>query len=272
MPVYNGQKYLAEAIESILTQTFADFEFVIVDDGSQDGSAAIIQDYAGRDGRIHFIQLKRNCGQASALNRGIAEARGEYIALMDCDDISLPERLEKQASFLAANSDIGVVGVWIQVVNQDLEPRKTWDYPLRHVDIVLDLCLRYGVMGGATVMMRRDAVISVGGYDPQRLTNDKDLFTRLVGVTRFASLPQRLYWCRRHGRNMTVISHKRLRANGQIFMRAGWTACAVEMRRRSLSGLRAWGRGREIWLGGTTNAAPRPGPADRSFVRRQWHQ
>ena len=103
MPVYNGEKYLAEAIESILTQTFADFEFVIVDDGSQDGSAAIIRDYAKRDERIRVIRHERNQGVTTARNSGIAASRGEFIAAMDHDDISLPQRLEKQVDFLQSH-------------------------------------------------------------------------------------------------------------------------------------------------------------------------
>ena len=139
MPVYNGEKYLAEAIDSILVQTFTDFELLIVDDGSQDNSAEIIRSYEKRDSRIRFFQLERNVGSAAARNRGIASASGAYIALMDCDDVSLPKRLQKQVDFLQANPEIGAVGVCGQAVNEDMT-KLLYDLnvPERHCDILLE--------------------------------------------------------------------------------------------------------------------------------------
>ena len=138
MPVYNGEKYLAEAIDSILGQSFTDFEFLIVDDGSQDNSAEIIRSYEKRDRRIRFIQLERNMGAAAARNRGIAAATGKFITMMDCDDISLPERLQKQVDFMQSNPEIGAVGVCGQAVNEDMT-KLLFDLnaPERHCDIVL---------------------------------------------------------------------------------------------------------------------------------------
>ena len=96
MPVYNGERFLAEAIESILEQTFTDFELLIVDDASQDGSLQIIREYAARDDRILVIPSESNLGIADARNLGIRRAIGDYITTMDCDDISLPRRLQMQ--------------------------------------------------------------------------------------------------------------------------------------------------------------------------------
>ena len=110
MPVYNGEKWLAEAIESILAQTFSDFEFLIVDDGSGDRSAEIIRSYELSDERIRFIQLESNVGKAVAKNHAMKEAKGEYFTFMDCDDLCAPERLEKQVSAMRANPEIGVLG------------------------------------------------------------------------------------------------------------------------------------------------------------------
>ena len=103
MPVYNGERYLAEAIASVLGQTYADFEFIIVDDGSTDGSAVIIGEFVERDSRIRFIRLERNLGQANARNAGIEATSGKYVAMMDCDDVCLPDRLRKQMNFLEAH-------------------------------------------------------------------------------------------------------------------------------------------------------------------------
>jgi glycosyltransferase involved in cell wall biosynthesis len=102
MPVYNGEKYLREAIDSILNQTFTDFEFLIVDDGSTDNSVEIINSY--QNSRINLVKNDKNEGLVYTLNRGLSLAKGEYIARMDCDDISLPERLKKQIDFLDSNS------------------------------------------------------------------------------------------------------------------------------------------------------------------------
>src|SRR5215472_9201923 len=98
MPVYNGEKHLREAIDSILSQTFRDFEFLIINDGSTDGSVEIIASY--RDPRILLVHNEKNLGLIATLNRGMDLARGEYITRMDCDDISLPRRLEKQVAFM----------------------------------------------------------------------------------------------------------------------------------------------------------------------------
>lgn len=112
MPVYNGEKFLREAIESILNQTFTDFELLIINDGSTDKSVEIIESY--KDPRIRLLHNEKNKGLIYSLNRGIDLASGEYIARMDCDDISLPKRLEKQVAFMDAHPDVGASGTWIK--------------------------------------------------------------------------------------------------------------------------------------------------------------
>ncbi|MDD3363438.1 MAG: glycosyltransferase family 2 protein [Syntrophomonas sp.] len=113
MSVYNGELYLAEAIESILNQTFTNFEFIIINDGSTDSSRAIIESYI--DPRIKLLNNDCNQGLAQSLNKGISTARGKYIARMDADDISLPARLEKQVAFMEENAEIGVCGTWVKI-------------------------------------------------------------------------------------------------------------------------------------------------------------
>ncbi len=211
MTVYNGERYLAEAIDSILAQTFSDFEFIIVDDGSQDSSAKIIRDYAKRDERIYFLQLERNRGQAVALNRGLAKARGEFITRMDCDDISLPERLRKQVDYLQACPEIGVLGAWQENVDQDLRPLVLYELPERHAEIVFNHLISRPSIGGAVVMMRAEALVGIGGFDPQRQTaRDWELFAKLSARTRLANLQECLYLYRRHERNMTKVRKQEL--------------------------------------------------------------
>ena len=201
MPVYNGETYLAEAIESILTQTFSNFELLIVDDGSSDNSAAKIQVFAERDKRIRFFQLERNRGMADARNYGIAAAAGEYIAIMDCDDVSLPARLEKQVAFLRANLRIGALGTGARVMNHDLTTELyVFDTQQRHALVALDAFLGYMFMH-STVMYRLDTLTAVGGYEPgRRVCDDLELWPRLLRETgtRFASLPDCLLLYRRH--------------------------------------------------------------------------
>ncbi|MDE2636615.1 MAG: glycosyltransferase family 2 protein [Chloroflexota bacterium] len=198
MPVFSGERFLAEAIESILAQTFTDFEFIIVDDGSKDRSAEIADAYAEHDNRIRVVKLERNRGEAEARNHGIAFARGEFIAAMDCDDVSLPQRLQRQLDVLARNPEIGVLGTGAQAVNEELRPLFNFDLPQQHALIVFNLFVGSFFIH-PSAMMRRDVLSDVGGYEPSRLTApDTELWSRLMWRTRFANLPERLLLYRWH--------------------------------------------------------------------------
>ena len=198
MAVYNGETYLAEAIESILAQTFTDFEYIIVDDGSQDRSAEIIRAYQGRDKRIRPLTLKRNVGGADARNQTLALARGEFIAAMDGDDVCLPERLQKQVDYLRRNPGIGVLGAGAQVVDEELNSLYAFNLPEQHALIACNIFLGSFLIH-PTVMMRRERLDSVGGYERGRRTAiDTELWSRLMWRTRFANLPDTLLLYRRH--------------------------------------------------------------------------
>ena len=198
MPVYNGEKFVAEAIESILAQTFTDYEFLIVDDGSGDRSGEIIRSFAENDDRIRFIQFERNLGGADARNHITMLSSGEYIAMMDCDDVCLPERLGKQVDFLRSNPAIGVLGTGTQAVDEDLGPLYRFDLPERHALIVFNLFIGSFLIH-PTVMMRRESFKSIGGYERSRRTAiDVELWSRLIWRTRFANLPETLLLYRRH--------------------------------------------------------------------------
>jgi len=115
MPVYNGEKYIKEAIDSVLNQTFKDFELLIINDGSTDGSVKIIESYG--DPRIRLVHNEKNLGLVETRNRGFAESKAEFIALLDCDDIAYPERLEKQYEFLTAHPGFAMVGSWVELMD-----------------------------------------------------------------------------------------------------------------------------------------------------------
>jgi glycosyltransferase involved in cell wall biosynthesis len=192
MSVYNNASYLAQAIESILAQTFTAFEFLIVDDGSTDGSGEIIDRFAADDSRIRPIH-QANAGLIASLNRMIAEARAPLIARMDGDDIALPERFARQVMFLDANPDIGVLGTGCTCIDEDGRPSShKFDNVTTPDDVLADL--KNGPpLCHPSVMMRRDAVRAVGGYHRAYThCEDYDLWLRLSENVRMANLPERL--------------------------------------------------------------------------------
>lgn len=201
MPVYNGEKYLAEAIDSILAQTFTDFELLIVDDASTDGSAEIIRAYEKRDSRIRSFRLAENSGAAAARNHAINAAKGAYVTPMDCDDLSVETRLQQQVSFLKANPEIGAVGGCGRAVSGDLTTLLfRQDSPQSHAISVMRIFYGDGFVQ-ASIMFRREFLVAIAGYDPSlRFAEDVDLILRLTFETeiRFANLPEELLIFRRH--------------------------------------------------------------------------
>lgn len=197
MPVYNCERYLDEAIRSIRDQTFTNFEFVIVNDGSKDNSLEIIRRHAEEDSRIVFLN-RQNGGIVDALNAGLEVCRGRYIARMDGDDVSYPNRLRQQVDYLDAHPDVVLLGSRVQLSCAN-------GVPLRHRGMFRELGLdrehkaivdRLLTGFGAAVvhpacMMRRDAIDEVGGYRrPFRWVEDLDLFLRLSMVGQLANLSE----------------------------------------------------------------------------------
>jgi GT2 family glycosyltransferase len=204
MSVFDGEAYLGEAIESMLHQAFTDFEFIIVDDGSTDMSAEIVQTYAKQDSRIRLIKLNENMGLASALNHGMKQATGQYIARMDSDDICQSSRLQQQVYYLEAHPEVGVLGSRMQVVDKDKKPLFAFDVPQQHSMIVWNLFFGRA-FAHPSVMMRRDLLVQVGGYDETISTaQDVDLWSRLVGQGRFANLPEQLLLYRTHQKATSI--------------------------------------------------------------------
>lgn len=199
MSVYNGERFLAPAIESVLGQTFGDFEFLILDDGSADGTAAIIRAYAARDPRIRPI-IRENRGLVASLNELLGAARAPIVARMDADDISHPERFARQIGFLAGHPDHGVVGtrtIDIDEQGQSFQLNLA-DHPLSHDELLHNIATNGPLLAHPTVMFRRDVVLAAGGYHAAfRHCEDYDLWLRLAHRTRMANLPERLLSYRR---------------------------------------------------------------------------
>ena len=199
MSVYNGERFLAEAIESVLAQTFGDFEFLILDDGSYDRTPAIIAEYAARDQRIRPI-LRENRGLVASLNQLLDEARAPLVARMDADDVCRPQRFARQIAFLAGNPDYGVVGSWSADINESGAPYtvEAPEHPDSHDAFLTSIDNGWPLLCHPAVMYRRDLVRSVGGYHAAfRHCEDLDLWLRLAGVTKLCSIPERLI-CYRH--------------------------------------------------------------------------
>jgi len=191
MAVYNGEKYLKEAIESVLRQTYQDFEFIIVDDASNDKTSVILESFD--DPRIKFIKNPENLGLTKSLNKGIKAAKGKYIARMDADDISLPHRFERQVEFLERNPDHAVVGSSYYQIHDSGKICS-----LIHV-LTDDLEIREGLrkqnwFGHGSVMIWKDAFLKVGGYDEKyKFAQDYDLWLRMAEVYRLANTEEPLY-------------------------------------------------------------------------------
>lgn len=192
MPVYNSAKYLALAIESILNQTFKNFEFIIIDDGSNDSSLRIIKKYARKDRRIKILINPSNMGICWSLNYGISLARGKYIARMDSDDWSYPERLSKQISFMKKHPQAVICGGSIEVCNADLKILNKRSYPTSDKNIRKNL-FRMNPFAHPAVMYQKDTVINAGEYNENLFTvEDYDLYFRLGNLGKFANITSTL--------------------------------------------------------------------------------
>jgi len=181
MAVYNGEKYLAEAIESILRQTFRDFEFIIVDDGSTDRTFSILNRYAQEDNRIKILRNSTNIGPAASRNIGIGASAGRYLALMDADDICQAERLAIQADFLDRNQAVYIVGSWALKIDPFGNPLEPWCLPKHDGLIRWHILFRNSmIFCNPSVIMRRDIFRIAGLYNESILSyEDIDLWTRI---------------------------------------------------------------------------------------------
>ncbi|MFC4872879.1 glycosyltransferase family 2 protein [Negadavirga shengliensis] len=190
MPVYNGEKYLKEAIDCVLIQTFEDFELIIIDDGSRDNSAAIIGEY--KDVRIRYLKNDRNRGIAYTRNRGLQEARGEYLAWMDCDDLISPDRFELQLDFLEKHPRFGICGTWLTRFDETKsEVAKSPTDP----ELIKATLLFKPAVWNATAMYRLSWVRAAGLSFDTRLTvaEDYDFYYEASKHFPMANLPLSLY-------------------------------------------------------------------------------
>lgn len=178
MSVYNAEKYLRESIESILHQTYSDFEFIIINDCSNDGSQSIIEEYTQKDNRIVLINNSANLGLTINLNKAITVAKNEFIARMDADDVSLPDRFKRQLDFFKSNPDIDVLGTYCtdidelgNVIGERKVPKTNKDIT-QMIHIINPIC-------HPTVMFRKEKLKKIGFYNEKyKVVQDYDLWLR----------------------------------------------------------------------------------------------
>lgn len=182
MPAHNEERYIAEAIESVLEQTWSDFELIILDDGSNDRTLEIAQNFALRDARVR-VESHANMGIAPTLNKGLALSTSEWVVLMHADDVMMPNRLERQLAFVAQHPELAVASSWIKHINAEGKIIAKGDTPLTTHESVQKLYLSNQLVGIShpAAMLRKSAVQAVGGYREQfRVNEDIDLWNRLL--------------------------------------------------------------------------------------------
>lgn len=209
MPIYNGEAFLREAIDSSLTQSFGEFEFLIIDDGCTDASSAIIGSYT--DPRIRLIHNGKRLGLVKSLNKGLDLARGEYVARMDCDDISLPQRLARQVAFMDRHSQIGLCGTWVETIGEPAGD--LWRYP-SDPEIIRCQLLFESVIAHPSVMMRRTlfgkARLSYSSLYPH--AEDYDLWVRSAKSFALSNIASVLLLRRVHSQQVGVREREEQRA------------------------------------------------------------
>lgn len=224
LSVYNGEEFLCEAIDSILNQSFTDFEFIIVNDGSFDGTKEILDHYGKIDSRVKaYHQDKR--GLEESLNFGISISQGKYIARMDADDICHPERIKTQVVYMESHPEIGLCGSWLKIIGEE----QTFIYPCTPSKIRSSM-LFFNPIAQSTVILRRSLLVDNGiQYDPNyERCEDYELWSRLSLITQFVNLPEYLLYRRLHPKQLSQQYHKeqlnvadRVRLN--LLLRMGFT-------------------------------------------------
>jgi glycosyltransferase involved in cell wall biosynthesis len=203
MSCYNAAEFLDESIRSVIQQSFDDFEFVIIDDGSQDSTANIIDSYAKLDKRIRYIS-KHNTGLADSLNKGIIDARGQWILRIDADDVCLPQRIESQLRLANENENLVLIGSNCIEIDIDGMQLKRHKYPTAHGVLVKRLTDLKGFFPHSSAMYRRAAALEVGAYR-LRLNGaeDWDLWLRLSRVGQIACCERDLILLRKHATSIS---------------------------------------------------------------------
>lgn len=212
--VYNGLPYLTETIESVLNQTYENFEFLIIDDASTDGSIECIKSY--NDPRIKFVQNEHNMGQVPSLNKGLALAKGDYIARLDHDDVCLSSRLEEQVNYMLANPSITLVCSWEYSIDSNGNKTRSWTRTIQNYGeylsyIILGLC----PVWHPSVMFVRDTIKNIGGFNTAYAPAEDYHLWSMLALNRFnaAIVPQYHLLQRVHEKRQSVLQSGKQQAS-----------------------------------------------------------
>ncbi len=202
MAVYNGERFIRDAVDSILGQNFKDFEFIVVNDASKDKTVEILKSYS--DPRLKIISNETNLGQTKSLNKGLFQAKGEYIARIDDDDVALPDQLAKQVTFLNEHPDVGMTACYIDIHDEGDSRVRVWKSDRDNIlpeDIFFTLFFE-NCIAHSSIMARREILWKLGGYNESfRDSQDYELWNRLAKVTKIQKIPKVLLIRKEHGRN-----------------------------------------------------------------------
>ncbi|MBR4497957.1 MAG: glycosyltransferase [Bacteroidales bacterium] len=210
MPVYNGETFLREAIDCVLAQTFTDFVFLIINDGSTDNTEKIILSY--NDSRIQYVRNEENLKLIKTLNKGLSLVTTKYVARMDADDICVPTRLERQVEYMESHSQVGLLGTWCQTIgaNEPIVIR----YEENHEQICFKQLYQIQIVH-PSCMMRMSVLQTLGNWFDETFLHaeDYELFTRMSHVTRLANIPEVLHLYRKHDNAVSVLYNKEQKQN-----------------------------------------------------------
>lgn len=221
MTMYNAALDLRAAVESVLAQRFADFEFIIVDDGSTDGSVALVESFA--DPRIRLVRNAANKGQTACLNQGLALARGEWVARQDADDISLPARLESQMAAVMRDGTLALVGCQAWIIDGGGAFEGTLNLPLGPASIEWAALFENPFIHTAA-LFRRELIVQLGGYDESfRICQDYDLWERVLRTQRGMNLPARLVQYRHTAHSLSQAARDTVHAESFRVRSALWS-------------------------------------------------
>jgi glycosyltransferase involved in cell wall biosynthesis len=253
LPVYNASRYLERAVVSMLTQTFTDFELLLMDDGSTDDSLAILRKLAKADARC-IVHTRENRGLVQTLNEGIARSRAEILVRMDADDLSYPRRIELQVAYLEQHPNCVAVGTEAMMIDPDGHHLCRYGVPSDHMDIdAKHMIGAGGMILHPTVALRKSAVLSIGCYrDLCRHAEDFDLFLRLAEIGGLANLPDVLVEYRQHMQSI------------------GYSKAAAQRNAKELALIEARSRRGLAKKDAISTAGSFVGPAKTAEVHRQW--
>jgi glycosyltransferase involved in cell wall biosynthesis len=238
MGVHNGDKYLRDSVESVLNQTFSDFEFIIIDDGSTDGSAEILQSYS--DPRIRLYH-QENRGLTASLNRAISLAKGRYIARQDADDISMEMRFEEQFRFLEMNPEVIIVGSSCILIDEENQQFGSWHFPISDMEIRLRILFRNSFCH-PSVIFRFEAAKREGQlYDEKLLfAQDYDFWSRLIQFGKCANLNESLVKYRLHPDQICRVHPEEQESYAVSISKRNLENLGVIMKDEDLTKLRQW--------------------------------